>query len=413
MPGRFTRAILAGLLLAPAVAAQDTGSRTISGEVTYLQRIALPPTAELHVAVSGRFGTTLGETRVQAGGQQVPLGFSLTLPRDLRGRLDAVIRIDDMPRWIVQDITLQAGSDAVDLGTIQVDPATPLAFLTELRCEDQDIALGILGEEMVLRVEGHDIALRETVSASGARYQGVKDPETVVWSKGEDVSIRLEGRDLSQCRLNLPPDRQPYRARGIEPGWHVDLGESTATVVADYGGITREAPRPAAKIMSGAYRFDMPEAEASLIVEETLCRNAATGMPYPDTATLTLGARVLVGCGGEPADLLTGDAWQVTALDGIKPEDPERVSINFLSSARVAGSTGCNRFVGGFMLTGEGLHFGAMGSTLMACPDTLMAQERRMLDAIEQVTRFDIAESGALQLIGGPEDKVLIEAKRP
>jgi hypothetical protein len=42
-----------------------------------------------------------------------------------------------------------------------------------------------------------------------------------------------------------------------------------------------------------------------------------------------------------------------------------------------------------------------------------MKQERRMLDALEQVTRFDIAEDGALQLIGGEADGVLVEARQP
>lgn len=413
MPGRRTLTGLAGLLLVQAATAQDAGPRTITGELTYLQRIALPPRAELSVAVTGRFGTVLGELQRAAGGQQVPLAFALDIPPDLRGSLGAMIHVDGTPRWFAQDIAIRAGADAVDLGTIEVDPVTPLAFVTEIRCEDQELSFGILGEEMVLRADGRDIDLRLTVSASGTRYAGVDDPETVVWSKGDELSIRLEGRDLTACREVLPPERRRYRARGIEPGWHVDLGDGTATIVAVFGEITREARRPAAQALPGGYRFDMPEAEASLLIEETLCRDAATGMPYPDTATLTLGARMLEGCGGDPADLLIGDAWQVSMIGGEAPEEPERVSINFLAPARVAGSTGCNRFVGGFTLTGESLRFGPMGSTLMACPDALMAQERQMLDALEQVMRFDISGEGALRLIGGTDDSVLIEARRP
>lgn len=392
---------------------QETGTRTVSGAVSYPQKIALPPEAELHVVVHGRFGTRLGETQVQAGGLQVPLDFALQIPADLRGRLDAVIRIGGAPRWILRDHAVPAGADPLELGMIRVDPVTPLAFVTRIQCEDTDMEIGILGEEMVLRVEGRDIALRQSVSASGARYEGVSDPETVVWSKGDEISIRLEGRDLPGCRELLPPERQPYRARGIEPGWSVDLADGTATVVADYGDITREAPRPSASPEAGGYVFDMPEAMASLRIDERLCRDAATGMPHPDVAILSLDDRRLTGCGGNPLDLLTGDAWRITSIGGSAPLEPERVSINFLAPARVAGSTGCNRFVGGFTLTGEGLQFGALGSTLMACPDELMAQERQVLDAIEQVTRFDISETGALQLIGGPRDTLLIEAKRP
>ncbi|MBE0452911.1 MAG: META domain-containing protein [Roseovarius sp.] len=406
---------LSGLIVALSAQhgdAQEPDLRKVRGAVEYLQRIALPPEANLHVVVEGRFGVILGETQIKAGGQQVPLAFTLTIPSELRGDLSAVIRLGNAPRWIARDIAINAGSDAVDLGDIRVEPVTPLAFSTVIRCEDQQVEIGVLGEEMALRADGRDIALRETVSASGARYEGVNDPATVVWSRGDEISIQLDGIDLESCREVLPPDRRPYRARGIEPGWHVDLGEDSVAIVADYGALTRKAARPTVGILPGTYRFDMPEAGASLRIEEGLCRDAATGMPYPDRATLVLDDRRLDGCGGDPLDLLNGETWQVTRLDGEAPHDPERVAITFLTPARVAGSTGCNRFVGGFTLTGEGLAFGALGSTMMACTDVLMDQERRMLDALEQISRFDIGEDGSLLLIGGPRDEVLIEAAR-
>jgi len=54
-----------------------------------------------------------------------------------------------------------------------------------------------------------------------------------------------------------------------------------------------------------------------------------------------------------------------------------------------------------------------MGSTMMACHEPLMEQERRMLDALEQVTRFDVTEDGTLLLIGGESGAVLLEARQP
>jgi len=206
------------------------------------------------------------------------------------------------------------------------------------------------------------------------------------------------------------PRQGPYRAQGNEPGWHVTLDPETATVVADYGEITRETARPTVQVVPGAYEFDMPDIGATLRIEEQLCHDDATGMPHPDTAILTLDDRDLRGCGGAPADLLIEDLWRITALGGADLVDPERLSLNFLAPDRVAGSSGCNRIIGNFNLTGEGLHFGTMGSTMMACEEPLMEQERRMLDALEQVTRFDITEGGALLLIGGPDDTVLLEA---
>jgi heat shock protein HslJ len=41
-----------------------------------------------------------------------------------------------------------------------------------------------------------------------------------------------------------------------------------------------------------------------------------------------------------------------------------------------------------------------MATTMMACPDAIMAQERRMLDALAEVYAFDIDDTGALLLIG-------------
>jgi heat shock protein HslJ len=138
-----------------------------------------------------------------------------------------------------------------------------------------------------------------------------------------------------------------------------------------------------------------------------------TGMPYPDTAQLTLGDRLLRGCGGDPADLLTGGAWRITAIGDAALIEPERLSLNFPDAGRVAGSGGCNRIVGGFSLSGEGLHFGPMASTMMACPEPLMEQERRMLDSLEQVAAFDIDSRGRLILLGEDRRTILIEAARP
>ena len=408
--------ILAGVLafaspLSPL--AQEGGARKISGALGYMQRIALPPEARATVAVQGRFGSILAETTVDADGQQVPLPFDLRVPKDLAGQLSAVIRVHGQPRWILQDAGISAGADPVDLGELTLEPVTPMAFTTEFVCGDLTVTVGVLGAEMVLRAEGRDIQLMQVEAASGARYQGVKDPETEVWNKGDSAMIRLEGRDLPECLRAVSPEEAPYRARGNEPGWMVVLAEQTAEITADYGEIIHNVPRPEVEAIPGAYLFDMPVVPARLIIRETLCRDDATGMPYPDIAELVLDDRLLRGCGGDPADLLIGPAWQVTALGQAELVEPERLSLNFITPGRVAGSSGCNRLVGGFTLIGEGLQFGAMGSTLMACPEPLMEQERRMLDALEQVTRFDISEDGALQLIGGDQDAVLIEARRP
>ena len=67
---------------------------------------------------------------------------------------------------------------------------------------------------------------------------------------------------------------------------------------------------------------------------------------------------------------------------------------------RVFGNGSCNRYNGAATLTGESLSFGPIASTMMACPEAIMGQERRLFDTLEQVIGFDIDETGALILLG-------------
>ncbi|ARE83262.1 META domain protein [Roseovarius mucosus] len=413
MPRFFLLAGLMAVVCASTVQAQNDEARLVSGAVGYLQRIALPPDARAVVVAEGRFGAMLGEVTLDADGKQVPLPFEMTVPANLSGRLSAVIRVNNQPRWLLRDLPFADGTEPVDLGELILEPVTALAFAVDFICGDTTVSFGILGEETVLRAEGRDIPMKQVISASGARFEGIKEPETEFWNKGDMAMLRLEGRDLPECQEVPPPQQQSYRAGGNEPGWSVVLTAENAEITADYGEITHSLPRPDVQVLPGAYVFDMPEIAAQLTIREGICRDDATGMPHPDAAQLTLGEREFSGCGGAPEDLLTGPSWQVTVLGETPLIEPERLTLNFITPGRVAGSSGCNRLVGGYTLTGEGLQFGAMGSTMMACPEPLMEQERRMLDALEQVTRFDIAEDGALRLIGGATDGVLIEARRP
>jgi hypothetical protein len=210
--------IPACLSVLPAIAQEDD-VRRVFGTLGYVQRIALPPEARATVVAEGRFGAMLGEATVDPDGKQVPLPFEMTVPPGLSGEVSAVIRVHGAPRWVLRGLAFEAGREPVDLGALTLEPVTPIAFVTELVCGDVPVMVGILGEEMVLRAEGRDIPLAQVVSASGARYEGIKDPETNVWNKGDATTIRLEGRDLPECHEVPPAEKMPYRARGNEPGW--------------------------------------------------------------------------------------------------------------------------------------------------------------------------------------------------
>lgn len=403
---------LANVVIAPSKG-QAEETRSVTGSLTYKQEIALPPGSRAQVKAKGRFGVILGEVELDRADLRMPRSFSVEVPPGVSGALWALITVNDAPRWIVDGVGFPAGNDTIALGQVVLRPVTPLDFAKGFVCGDIPVSIGVLNEEMTLSVEGRDISLKRVQSEDGARYETSGQSDTRVWKVGEEITVTLDGSDLPECRKMPPPAERPYRARGNEPGWHVSLAGQIADVVVDYGALSRNVPRPEARAVPGGYEFDISSADAHLRIEERMCHDDMSGMPYPDTTQLTLDGRKLNGCGGDPADLLTGGAWRITALGDAELVEPERLSLNFFDGGRVAGSGGCNRMAGGFSLSGEGMNFGPMVSTMMACPEPLMEQERRMLDALEQVIAFDVDADGQLRLLAEDRRTVLIEAARP
>jgi putative lipoprotein len=76
----FTLAACSGMSAAPV--GGGAGAARVTGTVTYLQRIALPPTAVIKVQLidvsrADASATVLGEQLITAGGKQVPFAFEI------------------------------------------------------------------------------------------------------------------------------------------------------------------------------------------------------------------------------------------------------------------------------------------------------------------------------------------------
>lgn len=100
------------------------------------------------------------------------------------------------------------------------------------------------------------------------------------------------------------------------------------------------------------------------------------------------------------APLLTSKEWIVEDIDGQGIIDSSRASLSFDSEGRVSGSTSCNRYFASYSLNGHRLEINQAATTMMACPEALMQQERRFLNALEAAQRIAIDPSGALILQG-------------
>ena len=407
---RFFLSAALGLAVTGSALADDD-TRQISGALTYKAKIALPPGAKVTIEAMGLFDTVLDRAQFTTEGKQVPIDFNLSVPKGIGGQVNAVIRGEGPNGWIVQDVPFTAGGGKADLGPLWMEPLTPLAFATRFDCGGKEVSFGVLDDRASLRLDGQDYAMTQKVSASGARYHGGADDQIQFWSKGDTAMLTVSGKAYPEC-TPFDDSTAPYRARGNEPGWHVDIGEDAVEVVAQYGEVTKSAPRPEVVIEAGGYVFDMPAIGTRLWIEDGLCDDDMSGMPYPHRAVLKLNGQEYRGCGAEARSLLTGAEWRIEDVMGGGVVDGAEVTITFDETGRISGRAACNRYFGGYQLTGEGVSFGQMASTQMACAPSLMTLERKMLDALGQVQRFDFDETGALLLIGGPQDRALLTARR-
>jgi len=122
---------------------------------------------------------------------------------------------------------------------------------------------------------------------------------------------------------------------------------------------------------------------------------------------------VLLGASGVHAQTapdrpaLVGPAWIAEDIAGGGAVERARATMVFDGQGRVSGSSGCNRYTGGYRLDGASLRFDRMAGTMMACErPALSDQERRFHAALAEVRSWRI-ESGMLALLDAAGATVL------
>ncbi len=286
----------------------------------------------------------------------------------------------------------------------------PAASTATFRCGEQPVSLDSVGAAVRLTVGIEAFALRPLEAASGARYEAVQDATTHFWDKGGSATLALRGADPLQC-TRVDPVEQPLVARGNEPGWKLELRGDALTLVTQEGqNLEARATLTEATAQQRSYAASTDSGELRVTFRDSGCIDTMSGMPHPYTVGVRLGGKSLSGCGGEPALLLQGAEWVVTKLSGALAIAEPPATLHFGADGRVSGSSSCNRYSGGYTLTGEGLTFSQMASTRRACAPELMKQEAALFEALGQVQRFDLSAAETLRLFAG--DTPVLEARR-
>lgn len=95
-----------------------------------------------------------------------------------------------------------------------------------------------------------------------------------------------------------------------------------------------------------------------------------------------------------------GGEWTIEKIEGNAIDKAAGDEIPFIGfderEKRVYGSTGCNSLTGALKADNGRIDFGALGCTRMMCAD--MTNERKVLDALQKVKKYQISEAGNLEL---------------
>lgn len=307
------------------------------------------------------------------------------------------------PRFAFCAAAIAASACAAIKGDTASAGLPPMAAATLYDCSGAPVAIGVIDGKMTMRAGDEDFALRQAVTASGSKYEAESDPSTWFWSKGEEGLASIRGRQAADCvkaggeRGADKMEREALKARGNEPGWSLEIAGDRLTLLSDYGQ-TRVEAKAAMTRAGDATIWRAEEKGLTVVWEDRICADDATGMPHPARATVNHAGKKLEGCGGDPKSLLVGGEWIVEDINKGGIIDNSRASLKFDEAGRVAGMSSCNSYSAAYTLTGEALTIGRAAATLRACAPALMNQERKFFDVLGAVSSFEIDETGALIL---------------
>lgn len=120
---------------------------------------------------------------------------------------------------------------------------------------------------------------------------------------------------------------------------------------------------------------------------------------------LLLGACATVATGSR-----LGGEWRAVDINGIPVSGTRPITLRLEDAA--SGNSGCNSYSGAFRLTSrQGIEFGPLAVTRMACGPELMDQESRYLSILRSVSGYSFYSDGSLSLIS--EDGRAVRLRRP
>lgn len=277
----------------------------------------------------------------------------------------------------------------------------------------------LLPEGSLLMVDAHD-AEERLLARLRAPTEGAQVPLNFALEVPRDTLLTLSaGLRWPDGRLwlTLP--------QGVAPGdKDADLGALRARPAEAMGfasllrcgdallefGIVAEGARLRGE--GGFWRLEAVPAASGARFEDA--EDAGTWVWTQGTrATVSIAGAELPECSLIPPQDELVRVWALETLDGAPLSQPEQAEIGFTAEGGLFASVGCNRMIGGYARHGGMLSFGQMASTLMACPDPLEAEERRLRALLAEVDGYALDGAGGMALTVHGAPVIFARVKTP
>jgi copper homeostasis protein (lipoprotein) len=420
-------------------------AETVTGTAAFQQHEALPPTAVFEARVEDisrvrAAAVVIASSRIENPGRP-PIAFQIEVDPgkvDARRRyaVRATVTIDGKlvltTDRVYPVLTHGHGRDVAVLlraadaprpglvGAAQGSPlgALPATYAGDLPCADcvaLRYRLNLWPDGSFFLSTLHEGRSTEPAYDIGA-WALSSDRGTLVLQGGRESPLRFrivdagtlrmlgqDGRDI-ESKLNYAlarrPQFEPMEPRLTMRGLY--RREGTAGVFTEC--LTRQrwivAPTEASAALERATDQARREPDDELLV--SLEGEVRSAQKAEGKAQSTLVVRRFIGvwpgetCSARFATAeLVNMYWKLTALNG-KPvlaaanqREPSLILQSAGTHHRATGSGGCNRFTGSYELDGNGLRFGALAGSMMAC-ESGMETEKEFLETLPQVRTWKV-----------------------
>ncbi|WP_353473101.1 META domain-containing protein [Salipiger sp. H15] len=203
-------------------------------------------------------------------------------------------------RWILGALVVASGPAGAEELPVYVD----------LGCEDAELALTLQGDSGTLHFSGAEMPMARARTASGVKFDSVDDPETHVWTRGDEAMVRIAGQDFSNCRVDRVTQVTEVRWTLASVDGHALEGSAPELSFGEDGSV---AGRIACGTLEGSWEFE--EGLLHIAAEPAASETCAPGDGAQDKALLAaLGAVTGLGFSPDGAlELRAGDVTRISA----------------------------------------------------------------------------------------------------